>query len=196
MSLKKLYEVFRGHEQLPIEIEEIAQAICNLGFQDRIEFHSVSMDTRELCGVIYQYTDQAVVYGEPRLVTLIAFPNDVSIPDSRVICCKELLHVIDRAGERVNSATRLDHVTVDLLGEKDEAASAEAFIAAQDRLTIYRCLPLLFPAAARAAAVEMFKNGERTVDQIAEWASLPRELVAFILGDDWPDVEKTIINGC
>jgi hypothetical protein len=191
MSFSKLFENFRDRELLPIEISEIADAICNLGFQDEITFKPVPMDTADLCGVIYQYKDHTAVYGTARLVTIIAHPENAAVEDSRVICCKELLHVVDRAFEKINSRQRLDEVVKNLTERDKSGPAMSQLIALQDKMTLYRCISLLFPPAARKVAKSMHADGSRSYEQIAAWAAMPLDLVKFALREEWDEFERT-----
>jgi hypothetical protein len=195
MSLRKLYERFQGVSDLPIEIADIRDAVIQLGVQDRIIFRGESLDPGELCGIFYQYITRPGVYADPVLTTIIVYPESAEPAVQRMISAKELIHMMDSALERVETQEGLTELVDKLLGPlSTEDFGLADYVAAQDKMAIYRCIPLLFPSAARAVASQLLKEGAVTIAQIAEWACLPDQIVTFVMADGWPELEKSILD--
>jgi hypothetical protein len=197
MSLRKLYDQFRSVTELPIEISEIREAIQKFGIQDEITFIGRPLDPRELNGVFYQYKDRAAPYAEAMLKTLIIFPGNAPIDAQRLICGKEAVHLMDTAIERVDTSEKLKMLVEKLLGPlSTEDFGLADFIASQDKMAIYRCIPLLFPNAARDIALDLLRQEKVSLAQVVEWACLPPKVVKFVLDDKWPEVEKEFLENC
>jgi len=191
MSLRKLYEKFRGVTSLPIEVPEIRQAIYDLGTQDQIILCGRTLNPEELGGVFHQFTTRPKLYADPVLTTLIIFPNNAPIPVQRIICAKEMIHVMDRSVERVNTPLMLEELIDKLLGPlSTEDFGIPDLIAAGDKMAIYRCIPLLFPIAARNEALKMLKNNNITLEELIKQTSLTKRVVELVLSDQWVDAEK------
>jgi len=190
MSLAKLIQQFSGVAELPVEIPEIRDAVVNLGFQDDIIFHPEPIDPAKLRGIFYQYTlRDPPPYGDQRLCTLIVYSGVLSVDWQRVVCGKELVHVMDARVAHTRTADETNNLLIKLLGPfSTEDFGLADFVAAKDKLALYQILPVLFPEAARKAAA----SSEKTVEEIATWACLPLPLTRLVMTDDWPAIEKEI----
>lgn len=195
MSLRKLYETFANVTTLPIEIEEVRDAIVRLGIQDEILLLPTELDIGELCGIFYQYVRREGLYADPQFCTIVVYPANAHIEAQRFVCCKELIHLMDSAVERVSTTERVAELVKKVLGPLTTVdVGIDDFIAAQDKMAAYRCIPLLFPSAARAEAAAMLAAGETTIEKIAEWSCLPEDIVNLVMEENWPEVEKVIID--
>jgi hypothetical protein len=192
--LQKLIKRFSNVEQVPIEIEEIVNALIDFGIQDEIRlFPDDDMDTAALLGTYYQYTRRDTIYGDPILCSLIVYGGKLSSDWQRMICCKELVHILDHGSEKVVTAEALDGLTNRLLGLlSTEDVSIVDLMAAKDRLALYQAIPLLFPEAARVAALAAISRGEKTVKDVSEQVCLPESLVTLALTDGWPDIVRAL----
>ncbi len=91
--LKRLIASLEDRTELPIEVEEIASLLVQLGFQDQIQFYGVAEDRAKIRGAFYQFTIRRGVYADPELVTLIAYNKNDTVEMQRLTCCKELERV-------------------------------------------------------------------------------------------------------
>ena len=58
--MKRILQKFENRTDLPIEIEEIRDAIVGLGIQDQIIFSDEDLDTQTLRGFIYQWREKII----------------------------------------------------------------------------------------------------------------------------------------
>jgi len=195
MSLIKLIEHFEQVEELPIEIDEIREVILDLGMQDVIKIAGKPADPAKIWGAFYQYTTHAGVYAQPDFHTLIVYNENLPVPWQRVVCCKELVHIFDRAEERTSSVDAVAALTTKLLGPmSSDDFGYDDIMALKDKTALYECLPLLMPQAARIKAKVAIEEGRHTVESIAEKASLPVPFVALILSDAWPSLSASFLT--
>lgn len=184
--LVKLLNEFSRVDKLPVEISEVRDAIVRIGIQDKIIFcPDDQMDPADLRGAYYQYTHRPILYGDPERVSLIVYCSKLDLPWQRLVCCKEMIHILDAEPEKTDVLEDLDGLLGRLLGPM----STEDFgicdiMAARDRIAIYQALPLLFPMAARANAL----SKQIPAETIADKADLPLPLVRLVLEDDWPSI--------
>ena len=195
--LKKLIEKFRAVEKLPIEIDEIRNAVLSLGVQDRVIFCAdAEMAVSRLRGVFYQYRQRSLPYGDPDNITLIVYPEKVPVAWQRVICCKELIHLFDHQVERTDTVEELDGLIKRLLGPLSaDDLSIFDLMAAKDHLALYQAIPLLFPLAARTRILSDIESGAKTLQQVADEACLPLEVIILGTSDEWPRLSEDLI-GC
>jgi len=191
MSLEKLIKAFEQIEELPVEITDARDALVALGIQDQIVFNPQDADPSKLCGVFYQFTKHPSVYAIPELCTLIVYSNRLPVAWQRVVCAKELIHVMDGRVEKTRTPADVVALLEKLLGPlSTEDFGLADFVAAKDKFALYQSLPILFPEAARLKAVAKFKAGEKTIEEIADWAVLPVPLTSLVMTDGWPAIHQ------
>lgn len=184
--MKALLDHFAEVVELPVEIDEIVQAIVHLGFQDEVYLFPVQSDPSELRGAIRQFRYNPGVYAAPQSVTHVVYTTQVPVDWQRVICAKELVHIFDRKAEKTDTPDEVSELIEKILGPLSTEDYGFADLqAAADRLALYQCLPLLFPPAALERAKAAIDSDRMTVDQVAEAACIPIGFVRLMLSDDW-----------
>ncbi len=192
--LRELVEKFQNETELPIEVDQLRDAVVELGFQDTIIFSAGEMDEGTLRGVFFQYTIRAGVYAEPELVTLIIYSKSEEAPWQRVICAKELIHVCDKQIVKTNTEQEVIELANKVVGPFESGPSQITdLMAATDKLAQYQSLNLLFPKAARDIAKARIAAGSHTTRSVADWAQIPEENVILMLSDDWDALSELII---
>ena len=177
---------------MPIEISEIRNVVIGLKVQDNIIFSGEDMDPAFCKGAFYQFKRKTGVYSEPELVSLIVYSTHLTIPWQRMVCCKEIVHVLDKQESKTDNKAEVIALVDKLLGPLSSEDYGKAdFSASTDRIALYQGLAILFPPAARSSALSI-RN--KTVADIAEWASIPESLVHFALDPDWPDMRTQILD--
>lgn len=194
--LKKLAAHFENREQLPIELPEIRTAILSFGVQDSIVFSGEDMDPGRCRGAFYQYTNRSGIYGDLQLNTLIVYSKKLDITWQRMICCKEVIHVLDHAAAKTKDATAVVALAEKVLGPlSSETYGLADLMAASDRIALYQALAVIFPMAAWQVAMAKFRAGKKTAIEIAEWACLPADLIEHVvLQDGWPRLRDELLS--
>ena len=100
---------------------------------------------------------------------------------------------MDARVEKTKTPEEVEGLLEKLLGPlSTEDFGLADFMAAKDKFALYQCLPILFPEAARARAAEKLKAGEKTIEQIADWALLPVPLARLVMTDGWPAMRRQL----
>jgi hypothetical protein len=187
MSLADLVNHFAAISEVPVEVPEVRDVMINvLRVQDEIIFCQEEMNPDELRGAYYQFTRRNNVYAEPILCSIIVYCSKLSRAWQRVICCKELVHILDRNIEKTNTKEAIEGLVTRLLGPlSTEDFGIMDIMASKDRLAIYVALGVLFPQTARTNAKIAIASGAESIDTIAEKADLPGALVRLALMPEW-----------
>lgn len=194
MLIQQLARHFEARKELPIEIFEVRDAIIQLNIQDNIILSAEDMDPANCRGAFYQYTQQKAVYGEPEFISLIVYSQHLTIPWQRMVCCKEMVHILDKQEGKTNKREEVIALADKLLGPlSSEDYGMADFMATTDKLALYQGLAILFPLAARSHAISKLKTG-KTIPEIADWASVPEPLIAFALEPSWPELRGQILD--
>ena len=103
--------------------------------------------------------------------------------------------VDDPKGEWARTAEDVQGLLDKLLGPMStEDYGLADLMAAHDRLAMYQCLPILFPDAAREAALARISANEKSADDVADWVQMPPQLVHMILSENWPSLKEDLMN--
>jgi hypothetical protein len=193
MSLHRLLERFDPVKELPVEIPEVRDAIMQIGFQDQIRFIPCEkMDPRQLRGVFYQFTRHPRPYADPEFWTLIIYSSQMSREWQRLVCAKELIHVMDGPAEKTHTEDELQGLIDKIIGPlSTEDFGLADLMAAKDKLAVYQALGVIFPDAARADALKALASG-MTRQQVMERACIPQQFVDLVLAESWPEIKKDI----
>lgn len=195
--LKELIKKFEQHTSLPIEVSDIAEVIIDAGIQDDIHFVPVDADTSIIRGAFVRFHYRPGVYAEPAFVAHISFNANESPEWQRVICCKEMIHLFDSELERTDTPDEVPEFLDKLLGPlSNDSYGVTDIMASKDRLALYQCLPLLLPKAALEIARSAVSNGEKTTEEIAEWAGMPLDLVTLMLDQQWDTLNGALEAMC
>jgi hypothetical protein len=193
--LRRLVEKFQDRTELPIEIEEIRDALIELGVQDKIIFSDEDLDTSRLRGAYYQWCEHHSPYGEPVLTTLIVYPTNEDTDWQRAICAKELVHVCDKQIVKTQTPDMVEELALKVVGPFETRSATPAdLMAAVDKLAQFQGLSLLFPLAARRIARERIASGERTFEQEAKWAGIPVEYARLVLDESWDKLSELLTS--
>ncbi|WP_299280655.1 hypothetical protein [uncultured Tateyamaria sp.] len=196
MLFKNLQSKFDGRTELPIEIEEICDALIEMGYQDDIRLVEEEMDLNQLLGTYVQFTEPSGgMYSEPNLVSLIVYPANVDILLQRIICAKELVHVCDAHVSRTSDPEDIMELAQVLSGSAaigDEPRMTMKVAA--DMLAQQKGLMLLFPKAARVIARQKVTEGILTLDGLADKLQLPISTVEDMLEEDWDNLAERLAN--
>ena len=191
--MRRLLQKFENRVNLPIEIDEIRDAIIELGIQDRIIFSAQDLDTEVLRGTYYQWREHGNVYGEPIWTTLIIYPENEDIGWQRVICAKELVHVCDKQIVKTQTPEMIDKLAAKVIGPFEGSAEGPAdLMASVDKLAAYLGLNLLFPIAARRLAREKIASQEKTIQEIANWAVIPEHYASLVIDEGWDKISELL----
>lgn len=193
--LKELIERLENRTELPIEVQEIADLLIELGFQDEVRFYDVAADPTRIRGAFDQFVYRPGVYADPVRVALIPYNSNDPTEWQRLVCCKELMHLFDHDIERTDKEDEVPSFLDKLLGpmSTDDFGLAD-FMAAKDKIATYQCLPLLMPKAALDIARQAVAEGVKTPEDVADWAGIPLRFVMLMLDEQWETLNGAL-NG-
>lgn len=194
MSVKKLIEFFAVCKP-PITIQNVADQIReSFGVVDRIWYCGFDEHQDVLLGMLLQWETRHV-YGEITADAAVCFNANVSLEWQRLICCKELIHLLDPPGLKVNAPPKLTKLLDRLLGGLDyKITSLSHARAAMETMAQYQAVAVLFPHEAREEYVEAHREGTMSLDAIAEDVLIPREYVTLVMDDMWKEVRERLLS--
>jgi hypothetical protein len=184
---KNLQAKFDGRIELPIEVQDICDALVEMGYQDDIRVVEEEMDLTQLLGTYVQFTEPNGVYGEPNWVSLIVYPSNVGPLLQRQICAKELVHVCDAHVSKTKEPNEIMELAQVLCGRAsvDDGLQISSMKVAADILAQSKGLMLLFPKAARVIARQQVADGTTTLEKLEQTIQIPKATIEDMLEEDW-----------
>jgi hypothetical protein len=194
MSIKDLISLVSSKETVPIDIQDevipLVQAISGFGHLD-IYFWKKDMNSNLLRGKIahWEYPDGN---GGTRQVIDIDFPASLSLDWQRMICCKELVHILDPIDCRVMTEESFDKLCEKLVLPPDLQEPTNGLAIWTDRMAVFQALAILFPWASRQHLVEPYRAKKITAEKISELFDIPLRYVYLVMSDDWQKVHAMV----
>ena len=191
---KNLQAKFDGRTELPIEIQDICDALVEMGFQDDIRVVSEEMDLTQLLGTYVQWREPNGMYGEAKWVSLIVYPSNVERMTQRLICAKELVHVCDAHVAKTNDPKDIMELA-EVLSNKGtipDGMQITGMKVATDVLAQGKALMLLFPKASRIIARQQINDGSLSIDMLEEICQIPRRTLEDLLDPEWEEIANLL----
>ncbi|MGK6354715.1 hypothetical protein ACMGDH_05755 [Sphingomonas sp. DT-207] len=189
MELFDLIRKFSERDTLPIDVNDILACLREHGHDDDIEFVGVEFDTDILQGMIKVFHVRDGLYSEPRRFANIYYHRDHSRDWQRMVCCKELVHLLDPSGAYTTDSQAIEDLAEKIgLPPEMQDPMADGFETNVDRIAEYRATALLFPMTVRNLLIEPYRNDQISLSDIARLADVPSRYVALAMRDVWVDM--------
>jgi hypothetical protein len=185
-TIHRLIEHFSTYTVVPIDPDEVRDKIISFGVKDEIEFVGVNLDTRIIYGAYHQYIRRSGVYTDPLVCADIYYDLSLTRDWRRLVCCKELLHLLNHSSSKTASLPECEA----LLGHLSEPNllpfSEEKLQAYNDTTMMLYAIAILFPWDAREVLKEDWNADPTRIDEIVRRIDLPPSVVRLVLSDRWP----------
>lgn len=189
MLIDKLLERFDPVETLPVDVNEVRDALIEFGVQDEIEFHFVSIDSQKIRALLHRYTYQNSVYGDPIFHSDIIIARDQGEEDEswqRLGATKELLHITDCANITAESQRAVEKLFRHLsLPSELRTPDLNTNSALNDRMRIFLALAILVPKKCRAKLRELYDKDLLSPREIALLARIPERYGDVVIGEEF-----------
>jgi hypothetical protein len=194
MSARDLIRFFSEFTTLPVQINDIVDHLVDSGCQDEICFIGVDFDINIVRGFIKRYIFRRVPYGDPVFHTDIYYDRRQGLDWRRIVCCKELIHILDNQQQATSSredvAALIERIVLPLEVRLDGLQVIE------DRIGILKAIALLLPLAARELLLPRYKSGDLTDEEIAILACVPLRYVRVVMLDTWESLHEKLLSVC
>jgi hypothetical protein len=181
--------LFSTFTRLPVKIDDIADYILERGLQDELTFHPVSVNTAILRGTIRQFIRHDAPYGEPIRVSQILYAESLDLAWQRLVCAKELVHIMDGIGEVTATPDEVERLVTEIVLPLDVQSVPElAPHTIADHVAVLTALGFLIPLDARQELLLPFREGRIDVATVADLAQVPEHYVPIVMADKWPSI--------
>jgi len=193
MSIKRILAHFSAQTQIPVEIEAVANQVKAHGTLDTIVFLGVDVNEKRMKGAFFEYSRSPGVYAQPEFFAEIYYVSTMSLEWQRLVCCKELLHLLDKEPAKSGDEGQISDL-ISSLCSGDRLHTEDDIQTFADRLMVYYAMAILLPYAVRERLLPDFRSGKISAETIAVWAKIPSVVVSIVMSDKWPAVHS-LFNG-
>jgi hypothetical protein len=194
MIISELIEQFSKRTELPVDVNDVLACLKHGGIEGKIEFIGVEFKTEILQGQIRTFYGHNVAYGDPVLYVNIYYDRHADLSWQRMVCCKELIHLIDPAFAHTATPEQIRELAekIGLPPEMQDPAS-DTLATNIDRIAEFRATAILFPWASRELLMPLYKSGEMSIEDIARLADIPRRYAGLVMSAGWEKVHALLM---
>jgi hypothetical protein len=195
MKVSKIIKAFATRTHLAVDVNDVVKFLKDNGIKDEIEFFPVALDSDVLLGKVVHWVRRDGVYAEPIFCADIYFCKDEENDWRRLICCKELLHILDHDWAKARKPKEVRRLAEKIGLPRDmQQPLKDGVHVNTDRLAEYQAIAVLFPMAARDLLLQPLNAGQLTLNDIARLAEIPRRYAGFVMHEAWTAIYPLLID--
>jgi hypothetical protein len=197
VSVAALIRTCAAWETLPVDVEDhVKPEFLKFGVKDQIWFFSdPKLNPSIIRGEIqhWEWWDWRPET-EPIRVADITYAAQMPHEWQRLVCCKEMLHILDPEGTRVTRPEDIDKLVEKIILPSDlQDPFNDGIHALTDRVAITYAAAILFPLGAREILIQPFLDGRLPLAKVAELAELPPRYAAVVMSESWPEIHEMLV---
>lgn len=195
MSLSEYIRRASSRTQFPVSIDMLLPEIQHAcGGIEIYPFRDPNMDPAVLRGscIVEEIPDESRPGGKYLVATINYAVADEA--QMRLVCCKELLHLLDPEICRPTTPSDVAKLAEDIALPSRLVDPVNSNHEASDRLMELLAAAVLLPLATRDRLVMPLKEGKVTLAEICDVAEIPQECVVMIMNERWPQTLAAIIK--
>ncbi|MET4636134.1 hypothetical protein [Kaistia defluvii] len=190
MRASDLVRLFSTRESGPIDLyDDIIPAIKEAG-EFEVYFWKADIDTNILKGRI---VEESHFQGDDEIrVVSIDYAASMSNELSRLVCAKELIHVLDPIDQRVTTDEAVNDLISKIILPTEMQSLDDGVSVWGDRYGYLFALAVLFPWQIRELLYPKYASGQYNIDDIASLMELPVEYVQIVMSPLWQRVHHIL----
>lgn len=193
MKAADVIKAFAGRTQLPIDVNDVVPLLRENGHDDDIEFIGADLNPDILQGAIKIWHARALPYAEPQRMVNIYYHRGHSKDWQRMICCKELVHVLDPEWARTSDAAAIDKLAEEIgLPPEMQDPMKDGIETNVDRLAEWRAAAILIPAEARNLLKPFYDDKRLSLADIARQADIPSKYAGLVMHGAWDQIYEIL----
>jgi hypothetical protein len=197
VTVSALIKTFSTWPAAPVDIEEhVLPEFLKLGVKDEVYFWSdAKLDARIVRGGITHWEYPLSEQGPIVRVADITYSDKQPHEWQRLVCCKELLHLLDPENTRVAKDHDIEKLIEKIILPADlQDPFSDGIHALTDRVAITYAAAILFPLSARAKFIPRYNDGTLSLQTIAEALEIPVRHTALVLNDAWVTIHDMLVG--
>ena len=183
-AISGVYGHFSRYTNVPVEVLDVRKYILDLAIVDEIRIFETKLDPTKVSGFLHVFSK-----GGKKVARVVC--SDQLLPRmQRLVCCKELLHILDEDDDMATTRVGVQRLieNLGLSNLADLPASVRS-----DRNGSLHALMILFPRDYLHQIRPLYRAGKVTEEEIATRVRLPPPYVRVALSDAWQQFLETYI---
>jgi hypothetical protein len=197
VTVAALIKTFSTWEDYPIDVDKhVLPEFLKLGVKDDIWFWpDPKLNPSIMRGNIEYWECPLSVAGPVRYVADITYAAQLDHEWQRLVCCKELLHILDPASTRASKDGEIETLIEKIILPADlQDPFTDGIHAITDRVAITYAAAILFPLAQRELFLPAFNEGKISLPKIADLLEIPVRYAALVMNDVWPSIHGILVE--
>lgn len=191
MEIKDLIAHFAVYEKVPVDVQDHVVPVLRENSKFELYFWpSDKIDTGIYKGQITQW--EYPINGEWITVFDIDYAESLPLDWARLVCCKELVHILDPVDHRVMTEDGFQRLIEKIVLPPGLSDGSDSVKVLSDRIAIWYALAILFPWATRQLFKKPLEDGKISIQEIADYVDLPVEYAALVMHDVWEETHHII----
>jgi hypothetical protein len=195
LSIGRVVRHFEGLGKVPVDIKDVLELVRAIEPDEKIRIRSVNVDPEKLRGNCYRYrvADSGILV--PLRKTLIVYSGRQDPYWQRLVCCKELVHIMDPDPLCTTTLEQVVHLAERLKKPAPATApiNANEVAAFFDLLARWHAMAILFPFGLWEELLPKYKAKKVDLATISKWLELPPDYVGVVLTDQWKTIREGVL---
>jgi len=189
--MASIYKDFSKLTKLPIYLKDVKDFVLKTGCAQAITRYPVDIDELHLHGMLRVFRDKPPYALEERVMAQIAYYRGLDEPEIRLVCCKEMLHLLDNHHETASTRELVSQLIDDVTLPIEAVMSLPGLT---DHSRIVDALCVLVPSAAANLLRAAHRENKISPDDVATLARIPEPFARVILTDRFAELQQTIMS--
>ncbi|HTK35669.1 MAG TPA: hypothetical protein VL358_10355 [Caulobacteraceae bacterium] len=202
MAIGELIGEYATRRAAPVDVNDVVASLRNRGIKDEVYFFPVDIDHEKLRGQFVHW-DEPADFEYPtdqtkavmKSVAGVYYAKSLTDDWARLVCCKELLHILDPEHWRASSPEDVERLTAKIvLPPEYQDGLNDGLPTVSDRIGILQAMAVLFPWASREILVKARMAGRVSPSEVARLVDLPQRYTDLVMSEMWPSMYQSLIK--
>jgi hypothetical protein len=195
MRIHDLIDYFSPFTSGPIDPDDVAERLKLAGIRDRIHFVEVNIEVRILRGALHTYVYRDGLYADAEICSDIYYSVNQSRAWKRLVCCKEILHILDNSVSQTRTLEDFEILIRGLCSTPVSGNFDEGLQVWGDRLMVYYASAIVFPWRFRELLLEAnLPHGTKLAPIAAQALDIPEQIANLVLSPQWSGLYEAIMG--
>lgn len=176
--------------KLPVYLKDVKDFVLRTGEAHVITRFPVDIDEAVLQGMLRVYRDKPPYAPEERVMAQIAYYEGLDEAAVRLVCCKEMLHLLDNHDATANTRAKVSKLIEDVTLPFEAVASLPGL---EDHMKLIDALCILVPTAAGNLLRGAHIDEGLSADDIAKVARIPEYIAPVILSERFHELQNELM---
>ncbi|WP_293906589.1 hypothetical protein [Phenylobacterium sp.] len=202
MAIGNMIEEYSGRRSAPVDVNDVLASLRTRGVKDEVYFFPVDIKDAVLRGQFvhwdeindFEYPTDAT-QAVTKSVAGIFYAKSLTDDWQRLVCCKELLHILDPDQWRASTPAEVKNLTDKIvLPPEYQDGLKDGLPTVSDRIGILQAVAVLFPWAAREILIKARAADRVSALEVSRLVDLPQRYTNMVMSEYWPAMYESLLS--